>query len=72
MPERKYTPYSAKYFTGVRTKRSIKYIIGGPVGNRAYAVKQYKNSGKMEEGVKNSQEEEQDAIQHCQEIRLAP
>ena len=62
MTERKYTSYNAKYCTGVRTNRSIKDGMGGPTGSRTDAVKQYKKSKKMEEGVKISQESEQDDI----------
>ena len=44
MPERKYMSHSAKDYTGVRTKRSIKDGMGRPVVSRADNVKQYKNS----------------------------
>ena len=44
MPERKYTSHSAEDCTGVRTSRSIKCGMGGPMGSRNDAVKQYKKS----------------------------
>ena len=44
MPERKYASHSANYCTGVRTKRSIKYGMGGPIGSRTHAGQQHKNS----------------------------
>ena len=42
MPERKYTSHSSKDFTGLRTNRTIKDVIGGTVGSSTDAVKQYK------------------------------
>ena len=42
IPERKYASHSAEDFTGVRTKRSIKDGMGGPIGSRNHAV-QYHN-----------------------------
>ena len=42
--ERNYTSHSAKDCTGVRTNRFIKDGMGGLVGSRTYAVKQYKKS----------------------------
>ena len=41
MPERKYTSHSSKDFTGLRTNRTIKDVIGGTVGSSTDAVKQY-------------------------------
>ena len=38
MPERKYESHSAKDCTGVRTKRSIKDGMGGPIGSRNNAM----------------------------------
>ena len=50
MPERNYTSHSAEDCTGVHINRPIKDVMGGPMGSRTDAVKQYKNSEKMEEG----------------------
>ena len=36
--------HSTKYCTGVRTKRSIKYGMGGPIGSRTHAVQQHNKS----------------------------
>ena len=44
MTERKYTSHSAKECTGVRTSLYIKYGLGGPMGSRTDAMKQYKKS----------------------------
>ena len=41
MPKRKYTSHSAKDFTGMHTKRPIKYGMGGPMVIRTNAVQQY-------------------------------
>ena len=46
MSERKYESYSSEDCTGVRTKRSIKYGIEGPIGGRTHDVKQHKKSEK--------------------------
>ena len=46
--------------------------MGGYVSSRADIVKQYKNSEKMEEKSEISQEAEQDALYHRQEIQLTP
>ena len=46
IPERKYASHSAKDFTGVRTKRSIKDVMKGPIGSRTNYVQQYKKSEK--------------------------
>ena len=35
IPERKYTSHSSKDCTGVRTNRSIKDVLGGPMGIRS-------------------------------------
>ena len=42
MPERKYTLHSSEDCTGVRIGRSIKSVMGGPIGSRTDAVNQYK------------------------------
>ena len=44
MPERKYASHSAKDCTGVRTQRSTKDGMGGPIGSRTHAGQQHKNS----------------------------
>ena len=44
MPEHKYVSHIAKYFTGVRTKHSIKDGMGGPIGSKTHDVQQHKNS----------------------------
>ena len=44
IPERKYTLHSAEDCNGVQTNRSIKYIMGVPVGSMDDSVKQYKKS----------------------------
>ena len=44
MPNCKYTLHSAEDFTGVCTNRSIKDVLGRPMGSRTYSVKQYKKS----------------------------
>ena len=41
MPECKYMSHSTEYCTGVRTKRSIKDGMGGPVGIRNHAVQHH-------------------------------
>ena len=42
IPERKYASHSTKDCTGVRTKRSIKDGMLGPIGSRNNAVQQHK------------------------------
>ena len=44
MTEPKYMLHIAEDCTGVRTNQSIKDGMGGPVGSRSNAVKQYKKS----------------------------
>ena len=44
MSERKYMLHSTEYCTDVRTKRSIKDGISGPIGSRNHAVQQHKKS----------------------------
>ena len=44
IPKRKHLSYNAKDCTGVRTKRTIKYGMGGPMGSRTNSVQQYRNS----------------------------
>ena len=51
--------HSADDCTGVLTKRPINDGMGGTIGSRNYAVQQYKNSEKMEEGSESSQESKQ-------------
>ena len=72
MPEKKYMQNSAEDCTGVRTNQTIKDGMGGSVEISTDNVKQYKKSEKMDEGYESLQEEEQDALQHRQEIWLAP
>ena len=52
MPERKYASHSDEDCTGVRTKRSIKYGMGGTIGIRTNAVQQHKNSEKWKKDLK--------------------
>ena len=42
IPERKYMSHNTEDCTGVRTKCSIKYGMGGPIGSRNNAVQQHK------------------------------
>ena len=53
IPERKYMSHSSKDLTGVHTNRSIKDVIGGPVGSMADYAKQYKNSEKWNNYLKD-------------------
>ena len=46
MPERKYMSHSTKDCNGVRTNRSIKDGMGGPIGSRTHVVQQHKKSEK--------------------------
>ena len=57
IPEQKYMSHSAEDCTGVRTKRSIKDGMGGPIGSSTHAVQQHMKSEKqMEEGSESPQE----------------
>ena len=44
MPERKYTSHSSKDCTFVLTRRSIKDVLGGPMGSSIDPMKQYRTS----------------------------
>ena len=46
MPKRKCMLHSTEDFADVRTKRSIKDEMGGPIGSSNHAVQQHKKSGK--------------------------
>ena len=49
MPEHKYMSHSAEDCTGVHNNWPIKYEMGGPMGSRTDAVKQYNKSGNKQE-----------------------
>ena len=49
MTEHKYTSHSDKDCTGVHNNWPIKYEMGGPMGSRTDAVKQYNKSGNKQE-----------------------
>ena len=72
--EQKYRSHSAEDCFGKRTnQKSIRDWLVGPMGSRAEDVKQYTNSNKKkEERAEGSQEEEKNALYHCQEDRLTP
>ena len=44
--EYNYASHSTKDCTGVRTKRSIKYVMGVSIGSRTHSVQQHKKSEK--------------------------
>ena len=46
IPECKYESHGSDDYTGVRNKRSIKDVIGGPIGSRTHAVQHHKKSEK--------------------------
>ena len=52
MPERNYSSHSSEDCTCVRTKRSIKDGMGGPIGSRTHAVKHHKKFEKWNKELK--------------------